>query len=71
MAIDDAAGRRAVREKRMRAAEGDSVFLVLPRSSVHSMTPRVVLREEVHQRGLTAAQKALRTNIKSRATGRS
>lgn len=66
MTIDDAAGRRAVREKRLFAADSESVFIVLPRSSMNSKTPRIMVREDAHQRGLTAARKALRTSTKSR-----
>lgn len=61
MAIDDAAGRRAVRERR-RTPEinGESVFTQLPSNSPRSRMSVVILRDDVHQRGLTAARKALR-----------
>jgi hypothetical protein len=66
MAIDDAAGRRAVRERRLPKPAGESVFSQQPRNSPHSKTPVVVVRDDVHQRGLTAARKALREALRSR-----
>ncbi len=63
MAFDDEAGRSAVRGWRVPGVdrESESVFVSLPRHSPRSMTPRIVMREDVHQRGLTAARKALRS----------
>lgn len=66
MAIDDAAGRRAVREMRLPQPAGESVFSHLPRNSPHSKTPVVVLRDDAHQRGLRAARKALREAHRAR-----
>ena len=61
MAIDDAAGRKAVRERRVPIAKGESVFVAVPRHSARIPTVQQGLREEVHLRGLDAARKALRS----------
>ena len=61
MAIDDAAGRKAVRERRIPIVAGESVFVAVPRHSMRIPTVRLGLRDDVHQRGLDAARKALRT----------
>lgn len=60
MAIDDVAGRKAVREKRNPVAAGESVFVTMPRHSMRIPSARLALRDEVHHRGLDAARKALR-----------
>jgi len=61
MAIDDAAGRKAVRERRAVRADSDSIFVYMPRHSARVPTLTVALREDVHQRGLAAAKGALRS----------
>lgn len=67
MAIDDAAGRRAVRERRIpHATTMDSVFVRFPRQSSRNVSPQMILREDVHQRGLTAARKVLSSTLSDR-----
>jgi hypothetical protein len=66
MAIDDAAGRKAVRERRTRGPATNSVFVQVPRHSTRVPTVNQALREDVHQRGLAAAKKALRTHLSAR-----
>jgi hypothetical protein len=61
MAIDDVAGRKAVRERRIARADSESVFIYTPRHSARTPTLRVALREDAHQRGLAAAKVALRS----------
>jgi hypothetical protein len=70
MAIDDAAGRRAVRERRRPTAKTESVFVQQPRHSTRTPALRLALREDVHQRGLDAAKKALRSHIATKATAK-
>jgi hypothetical protein len=66
MAIDDAAGRKAVREKRSLPLRGESVFVPLPRhSSRPPITVPVTLRPEVHQRALGAVRAILRARASS------
>lgn len=60
MAIDDAAGRKAVRERQGSAAHGESVFVTIPRHSTRNPTQLRGLREDVHTRGIDAAKGALR-----------
>jgi hypothetical protein len=60
MAIDDAAGRKAVRERRVQRADSESIFVYTPRHSARIPTLRIALREDAHQRGLAAAKNALR-----------
>jgi len=60
MAIDDAAGRKAVRERRDPVTPGESVFVVIPRHSTRNPTPMRGLREDVYLRGVDAAKNALR-----------
>ena len=62
MAIDDAAGRKAVRERRLPADKGESVFVAVPRNSMRIPQVQLGLREDVHLRALDAARKALRTH---------
>lgn len=63
MAIDDAAGRKAVRERRAPAAGGESVFTLRPRTSLRHDVPDggVLLREDVHLRAIEAARRALKS----------
>jgi hypothetical protein len=58
--MDDAAGRKAVRERRRPLAGGASVFVPVPPAS--GAAPVLVLRDDVHERGLIAARKILRTH---------
>jgi len=68
MAIDDAAGRKAVRERRVPRATTESVFVQEPRHSTRTPALRQALRDDVHQRGLDAAKKALRSHLTAKAT---
>jgi hypothetical protein len=61
MAIDDGAGRKAVRERRVARTDSESVFVYVPRHSARIPTLSVALREDVHQRGLAAAKRELRS----------
>ena len=62
MAIDDAAGRKSVRQRRTAPVQGDSVFVTKPRHSYRPTSPSVtVLRDDVHARALEAAKKVLRS----------
>ena len=67
MAIDDAAGRKAVRERRGPATPGESVFVAVPRHSTRNPTLLRGLREDVHLRGIGAAKVALRAYNNARA----
>ncbi len=68
MAIDDAAGRKAVREKRSLPARGESVFAPLPKhSSLPPVTVPVILRDEVHSRALAASRAVLRARAVNRS----
>ena len=72
MAIDDAAGRKAVREKRSLPVRSESVFAPLPRhSSRPPVTVPVILREEVHERALSASRAVLRARTASKSESRS
>jgi hypothetical protein len=55
--IDDAAGRRAVR--RARRSERNRNSAAVARSRQEDGRPRHHVRDEVHQRGLDAAKRAL------------
>ncbi len=68
MAIDDAAGRKAVRERRVPKATTESVFVQEPRHSTRTPALRRSLRDDVHQRGLDAAKRALRSHLAAKAT---
>ncbi len=70
MAIDDAAGRKAVRERRTPKATTESVFVQEPRHSMRVPVMRLSLRDDVHQRGLSAARKALRAHLAVKAAGK-
>ncbi len=70
MPIDDVAGRRAVREKRASLSASESVFTRRPRHSARmSAFPAVLLRDDVHQGGLRAVRKVLRSRRSSESTG--
>lgn len=61
MAVDDEAGRRAVREARLPVTAGDSVFTPRPRHTSRPDAPYgVTLRDDVHARALEAARKIVR-----------
>ena len=60
MAIDDAAGRKAVRERQGSVTHGESVFVTVPRHSTRNPTAVRGLRDDVHSRGIDAAKSALR-----------
>lgn len=62
MAIDDAAGRKAVRDRRLPVVNGESVFVAVPRHSMRIPQVQLGLREDVHLRALDAARKALRSH---------
>lgn len=70
MPIDDVAGRRAVREKRAPLIASESVFTRKPKHTARMPAfPAVLLRDDVHQGGLRAARKVLRSRRSSESTG--
>lgn len=70
MPIDDVAGRQAVREKRASLSASESVFTRRPRHSARMPAfPAVLLRDDVHQGGLRAVRKVLRSRRSSESTG--
>lgn len=70
MPIDDVAGRQAVREKRALLSASESVFTRRPRHSARMPAfPAVLLRDDVHQGGLRAVRKVLRSRRSSESTG--
>jgi hypothetical protein len=70
MPIDDAAGRRAVREKRAPLVASDSVFTRRPKHTARvAAFPAMLLRDDVHQGGLRAVRKVLRSRRSSESAG--
>jgi len=70
MPIDDAAGRRAVRDRRAPLIASDSVFTRRPKHTARAPAfPAMLLRDDVHQGGLRAARKVLRSRRSSEVTG--